>query len=173
MSVTTDNKGFVVLGRITGVAGLQGGVKIQSYTRPREQIFSYAPWYLRHGDLWMERQARRARTGGRGLIAAIGGIADRVAASSMLGADIAVRREQLPELDAGEYYQTDLIGLDLVNMNGVLLGKLYAIEETGANDVMVVDGERTILIPLLMGKIVKHIDLENRIIQVDWNPEYR
>lgn len=173
MSITTDNEKFVVLGRITGVVGLRGGVKIQSYTRPREQIFSYHPWYLLQDSRWMESQARRARAGGRGLIATISGIGDRDAACSVLGTDIAVRREQLPELGAGEYYHTDLIGLDLVNMNGERLGRLREIEETGANDVMVVDGVQTFLIPLLMGRIVKHIDLENRIIQVDWNPEYR
>lgn len=173
MSLTLDHEKFVVLGRILGVSGLQGEVKIHSYTRPREQIFSYDTWYLRQDNSWLECQARRARAGGKGLLAALSGVTDRDAANAVLGAEIAVFREQLPELMAGEYYQADLIGLDLIDMNGVRIGRLLEIGETGANDVMVVEGAGTILIPLVMGKIVRQIDLENGFIQVDWNPEYQ
>ena len=173
MLLTRDHEKFVVLGRILGVSGLQGEVKIQSYTRPREQIFSYDPWYIRQDNCWLEYRPRRQRAGGKGIIAALSGIADRDAASAVLGAEIAVHRGQLPDLIAGEYYQTDLIGMDLIDMNGVRIGRLQEIAETGANDVMVVEGVRTILIPLVMGKIVRQIDLENGIIRVDWNPEYQ
>jgi len=173
VSLIQDQEKFVVLGRILGVSGLQGEVKIQSYTRPREQIFSYTPWYLRQDNRWLKYQARRTRAGGKGIMTALSGVTDRDAASALLGAEIAVQREQLPELTAGEYYQTDLIGLDLIDMNGARIGRLLEIGETGANDVMVVEGAGTILIPLVMGSIVRHIDLENGIIQVDWNPEYQ
>lgn len=171
--MTPHGERFVVLGRITGISGLQGGVKIHSYTRPREQIFSYDPWYLWQDSRWSACQARRAGAGGTALVAIISGCADRDAAAALLGADIAVQRAQLPELSQGEYYQADLIGLELLDMSGVHLGSLLEIRETGANDVMVVTGVQTILIPLVMGKVVKHIDLENGVMQVDWNPEYQ
>ena len=164
---------FVILGSITGVSGLQGWVKIQSYTHPREQIFSYDPWYLRHAGRWVEYRARRATSGGKALIAELTGIADRDAASEVLRDDIAVRREQLPDLTPGEYYRSDLIGLEVVDVNGLHFGKVVEIRETGANDVLVVDGVKTILIPMVMGRIVRYIDLEKGIVQVDWDPEYQ
>lgn len=168
-----EHEKFVILGCITGVSGLQGWVKIQSYTHPRERIFSYDPWYLRQAGRWVEHRARRATSGGKALLAEVNGITDRDAAGEVLRAEIAVRREQLPELAPGEYYQSDLIGMELIDMNGLRFGKLLEIRETGANDVLVVDGVKTILIPMVMGRIVKHIDLENGIIQVDWDPEYQ
>ena len=151
---------------------MQGEVKIYSYTRPREQIFSYHPWYLQRDGLWMKRRARRYRASGKGMIAVIDGIEDRATAGSLMGSRIAVRRDQLPQLEQGEFYQVDLIGLDLVDTTGKRLGRLLEIQETGANDVMLVEGAVNIRIPLVMGKIVRKIDLDERTIHVDWNPEY-
>lgn len=170
--MAVDNHSYVILGRITGLHGVHGGVKVHSYTRPREQIFSYHPWYLRRDSRWMESLASRERSGGKGMIAVIAGFDDRDAAGALLGADIAVRRDQLPELKKEEFYQADLIGLDIMDMSGKRLGRLLEIEETGANDVMLVEGEKNIRIPLVMGRIVKNIDLDEKSIQVDWNPEY-
>ena len=172
LSLATDNHSYVILGRITGLYGVHGGVKIHSYTRPREQIFFYHPWYLRLDSRWMESPARREQSDGRGMIAVIAGVDDRDAAGALLGSDIAVRRDQLPELRQGEFYQVDLIGLELEDISGQRLGRLIEIEETGANDVMLVEGAGNIRIPLVMGRIVKKIDLDEGIIQVDWNPEY-
>lgn len=173
LSLATDNYSYVILGRITGLYGVHGGVKIQSYTRPRERIFSYHPWYLRRDRQWMESPARRERSDVKGIIAVISGIEDRDAASPLLGSDIAVRRDQLPGLGKGEFYQVDLIGLELKDISGKRLGRLTEIEETGANDVMLVEGAQSIRIPLVMGRIVKNIDLGARVILVDWDPEYQ
>ena len=120
----------------------------------------------------MESTARRERSGGKGMIAVLGGVEDRDTACALLGSDIAVHRDQLPALGKGEFYQVDLIGLELVDTSGKRLGRLMEIEETGANDVMLVEGTATIRIPLVMERIVKEIDLDARIIRVDWNPEY-
>ena len=89
-----------------------------------------------------------------------------------MGADIAIRREQLPELTTGEFYQADLIGMAVMDMEGKRLGKLMEIEETGANDVMVIEGEQRLLVPVVTGEIIKYVDLDKGIIQIDWNPEY-
>ena len=171
MACGDDNR-FVILGRVSGLHGVGGLIKIHSYTRPRERIFSYHPWYLREGVDWVERQIRRERSGARTLIAAIDGLVNRDEVQVLVGADVAVRRNQLPELQEGEYYHADLIGLDVIDQAGNSLGQLLGIEETGANDVMVVQGERRLLIPLVMGEIVTDIDMGTGIVRIDWNPEY-
>lgn len=162
----------MVLGRITGLFGIQGEVKIHSYTQPRDQIFSYCPWYLRQGKEWIEKQPRRDRPDNKSLIAVIDGTATREEARDLVGVDIAVRRDQLPPLPEGEFYQADLIGLEILDTAGNRLGVLMEFEGTGANDVMVIAGERKLLVPFVMGEIVKNIDLDNGCIRIDWNPEY-
>lgn len=172
MAMTPKHDNFVVLGRITGVSGLRGGVKIHSYTRPRAQIFSYDPWYVRQHGHCAEYHARSMDQGGKALVAEISGITDRDAAQALAGAEIGVRREQLPEPAPGEFYQTDLIGMEVRDASATCLGRVQEIRETGANDVLLVVGQTTLLVPLVMGHIVRHIDLDNGVIEVDWNPEY-
>jgi 16S rRNA processing protein RimM len=172
MSSGTDNDRYVVLGSITGLFGIHGEVKIHSYTKPRENIFSYHPWYLGQGGEWIESRSHRRHGRGKILIAVIDGIEDRDEASGLVGADIAVRRGQLPALNEGEYYQTDLIGFEVIDIAGTRIGTLLEIEETGANDILVIIGERRLLIPVVMGEIIKNIDLDKGIIQVNWDPEY-
>ena len=87
------------------------------------------------------------------------------------GADVAVHRRQLPAAEAGRYYWVDLIGLSVVNREGIALGTVIALMETGANDVLVVQGERERLIPFVLGRVVLDVDLEAGVIEVDWLPD--
>lgn len=90
-----------------------------------------------------------------------------------MGVDIAIYRDQLPPLPDGEFYWCDLIGLDVINRAGVALGKVIEIQETGANDVLVVQqGQQSILIPFVIGAVVQEVDMEQGHMQVDWDPEY-
>jgi 16S rRNA processing protein RimM len=89
-----------------------------------------------------------------------------------MGAEIAVEREQLPETGPEEYYWTDLEGLSVVCQDGTELGRIDHLMETGANDVLVVIGERERLIPYIPGQVIKSVDLENGRMVVDWDPEF-
>ncbi len=90
-----------------------------------------------------------------------------------MGVDIAIYRDQLPPLPDGEFYWCDLIGLDVINRAGVALGKVIEVQETGANDVLVVQqGQQNILIPFVIGAVVQEVDMEQGHMQVDWDPEY-
>jgi len=86
--------------------------------------------------------------------------------------EIGVRRDQLPPAAPGEYYWHDLLGLDVVDLHGEALGRVDHLLETGANDVLVVQGERERLIPFVPGKVVMRVDLEGGVIQVDWDKEF-
>jgi len=85
---------------------------------------------------------------------------------------MAVDRERLPETQAGEVYWTDLEGLRVETVDGRELGRISHLFETGANDVMVVVGERERLIPYLPGEVIKETDLEGGVMRVDWDPEF-
>ncbi len=164
---------WVVLGEISGVHGVAGWVKIFSFTDPPQGILEYSRWYLSGAGLEHHPVAlRRGRKQGKGIVAQLDGCDDREQARDLIGSEIAVRRGDLPSVDAGEHYWADLIGLRVVTLEGTSLGIVEKLFDTGANDVVVVQGEREHLIPYLPGKVVRDIDLENGTMRVDWEADF-
>jgi 16S rRNA processing protein RimM len=173
----------LIIGRISGVYGVKGWVKVYSDTDPREGITDYNPWYLQQGSgnngEWREVTVEAGRRQAKTVIAKLEGIDDRDAAMQLSGALIAIMPEQLNELAKGEYYWRDLIGLRVINREGVELGTVRRLLETGANDVLVVaggksasQGGRELLIPYTPGRAVVEVDLEQRLIRVDWDEDF-
>lgn len=160
------------MGRVSGLFGVRGWLKIYSHTSPREGIIRYRDWFLKQGDAWRQYKVIAGRSQGRGVVAQLQGIDDRDLAATLVNCDIAVQRRQLPKLESGEYYWADLQGLRVTNLEGVELGVVSHLFETGANDVMVVEGERERLIPYTWGEAVREVDLERGEILVDWDPEF-
>lgn len=162
----------VVVGRVNGVFGTRGWVKVYSHTRPRENLLDYRPWYLRDADgAWCRYDVRAAQRRGAAFVAALDGVEDRDAATALLRRDIAVDRSQLAPADEGEYYWSDLTGLDVVNAAGEVLGVVDGLLETAAHDVLRVRGERERLIPFVRGVYVLDVDLDARRIRVDWHAD--
>lgn len=161
----------VVLGKIVGVFGIKGRVKIYSETRPREQILSYSPWQLNKPGTRMELQVLGGGPQGKGLVAQLQGIDDRNAAEALVGMEISIPAEQMPEAGPGEYYWSQLEGLTVVNREGIELGQVSYLFETGANDVMVVRGEREHLIPFTADAVLD-VDMDRGVLRVDWDPEF-
>lgn len=168
----TDSGNRIVLGRVTGLFGVRGWVKVFSNTQPREGIVKYSPWQLRLGDEWRSFVVADGQAQGKGVIARLEGVDDRDAAAALMGADIAIWREQLPPPEEGEIYWADLEGLAVETVEGRTLGKVSYLLETGANDVLVVQGERERLIPFVREQVVKEVDLQGGRIVVDWDPEF-
>ncbi|HKV96568.1 MAG TPA: ribosome maturation factor RimM [Gammaproteobacteria bacterium] len=162
----------VVLGRIAAAFGVKGWVKLQSWTDPPEKIIAYRPWLLERGGAWREAQVVEGRAHGNGVVIRLEGVTDRDQAATLAGTNIAVYREQLPALEPGQYYWADLIGLEVRLEDGRSLGHVTAMMATGANDVLVVRGERERLIPFLRGQVVKQVDFDARLIRVDWDPDF-
>ncbi|HRQ65984.1 MAG TPA: ribosome maturation factor RimM [Xanthomonadaceae bacterium] len=160
------------MGRVVGVHGIAGLVKIESYASPREAIFRYRPWIMRLGGVERVVEEPRGRVQGKGLVAELPGCADPAAARAQYGAEIEVPRSALPPLAKGEYYWIDLVGLRVINLEGIELGAVARLFATGANDVMVVRGERERLLPFVQGPYVKKVDLAAGEILVDWDPEF-
>jgi len=169
--VVDETTRLVTIGCITGVFGVRGWVKVRSYTEPRENILGYSRWLVRRDGHWRPMELVEGRLQGKGVVASLEGVHDREQALGLMGADIALPREDLPPLPEGEYYWADLEGLEVVTTQGVSLGHVDHLLATGANDVLVVIGERERMIPMA-APYVTHVDLERGRIEVDWDPEF-
>ena len=102
------------------------------------------------------------------MIAKLEGIDDRDQAVEVLDCNIGVRREDLPEPEAGHYYFGDLEGLRVEHRDGRNLGTVKYVLETGANDVLVTEGDTERLIPFIRDTVVLDVDLAEGVIRVDW-----
>ena len=163
---------MIILGRVSGLFGVKGWVKVYSHTSPREGILRYKTWYLKRETDWQAYELAAGQAQSKGVVAKLAGFEDRDQAAKLIDLDIGVRREQLPKLKPGEYYWSDLEGLRVENLDGVELGVVSHLFETGANDVLVVKGERERLIPYTRGEAVREVDLQAGIILVDWDPDF-
>jgi 16S rRNA processing protein RimM len=189
-----ETSGKVILGRITGVYGVQGWVKVFSYTDPKEAIIDYSPWYIRaegrklacqNQAPWTRVQLKAGKRHAKTVVAKLEQCNDRDAAMAYIGTEIAIEPEQLESLkEKNEYYWRDLIGLRVINQQNVELGVVKSLLETGANDVLVVASEeaseiegckveiRERLIPWTMNNAIIAVDQEQGVIRVDWDPDF-
>ncbi len=158
----------VVLGRVSGVFGVKGWVKVYSYTEPREAVLEYKEWLLSDTDDWQPVTVAEGKRHGKSVIARIDGVDDRDEAAGLIGRDIGVPREALPETDEGQYYWSDLEGLRVVRRDGVELGRVAYLLETGAHDVMVIEGDPERLVPFVKDEVVLDVDVAAGVIRVDW-----
>ncbi len=169
---------YLVLGKITSVFGVKGWVKVYSYTDPLENIFSYGQWVLRHQGRDWSVELLQGKRHGKGLIAQLKGYATPEVSRQLSGALIGVPRQNLPPLPEGEFYWSQLIGLEVWNLQNQYLGRVNYLMETGANDVLVVkpvkgsiDREERLL-PWLMPEVIRQVDLERQRIDVDWDADF-
>jgi 16S rRNA processing protein RimM len=169
--VTRGGERRVVVGRVAGVFGVKGWVRVFSYTDPPANILDYGPWLV---GTEAPRPVRVLDGGvhGRGIVARLEGIADRDAARALIGAPIAVQRSRLGPPGEGSYYWFDLVGLEVVNEKGERLGTVEDLLQTGANDVLVLRGDRRRLVPFVRGSVVKAVDVEAGVVTVDWDSDF-
>ena len=143
-------------------------MKVYSYTEPREAVLDYDRWLLSGKNGWQEATVAEGQRHGKTVIVRINGYDDRDQAAGLIGTEIGVPRDELPEADSDHYYWSDLEGLSVVHRDGTEIGKVDHLLETGANDVMVVKGETERLVPFVMDKVVLGVDLVKGEIRVDW-----
>ena len=153
--------------------GVRGWLKIFSCTDPRDNIFLYQPWLLEAGaedrdGAWREIEFVDCRTSGKTLVVRLPGIDDKESALQLVGRSLATYRERLPEPEAGEYYWADLMHTEVVTLSGRRLGRVVDIYATGANDVLIVQGDGRRAIPFVMDEVVRRVDENASLITVDW-----
>jgi 16S rRNA processing protein RimM len=162
----------VQVGRVIGLWGVQGWLRVYSDTQPPDAIFSYQPWLL--GPDEQAFQVQDWRRQGPRLMARLSGLSDPDEAARLIDAPIRVPRSILPRPEEGRFYWADLVGLEVSNLQGHSYGTVQRLIETGANDVLDIRTEsgQSILIPFVTRQIVKDVDLRERRIVVDWPLEW-
>jgi 16S rRNA processing protein RimM len=167
----TRAAGLATLGRIVGVFGVRGWIKVYSDTRPPEAILGYRPWRVGKGGTFREVDLAEGRPHGRGIVVRLEGCTDRDQAAQWVGSEIAVALAQLPPPKRDEYYWAQLEGLKVVNLEGQELGTVSHLFETGANDVLVVQDKRERLIPYTRD-VIRKVDLDAGVLTVDWDASF-
>jgi 16S rRNA processing protein RimM len=162
---------LVVMGRIAAPFGIKGWVKVQPFTAVAGNLLGYPRWWVQRGEEWQEVEVAEARAQMDEVVARLAGCEDRDAAARFRGAEIAVPRSQLPQTRPDEHYWADLMGLAVVNGESRRLGSIVGILQTGANDVLVVQGERERLIPFI-ADVIREVDPDAGVVRVDWSAEY-
>ena len=173
MNAPDSRQRMITVGRLHGAFGVRGEVKLESFTDPLRSIARYQPWILRDAR-GIERACEgvRVREGGKGLIATMPGIEDKDAADALRGTEVLVPRAALPPPAEGEFYWVDLEGLRVVNVEGTDFGIVSHLFSTGANDVLVAQGERERMIPFLQPDVIRSVDFEAGVVTVDWDADF-
>jgi len=170
-SAPHENGKKLLVGKINGFFGLQGWVKVFSYTDPRTNILNYSPWLVKVDGNFQSIDITNGREQSKTIVAHIKGVDTREDSQKFIGQDIFIDKNQLPELDEGEYYWHELIGFDVFNKDSEKLGKVDYFVETGANNVLVVKGIKEFWIPYIE-PFLTSIDFKNHKIFVDWDKDF-
>ena len=163
---------MLVMGRIASPFGVKGWLRVNAFTAVADTLLDYSPWYLKLKGQWQAVEPLAGRHHGKGLVVQLKTCHDRDAAAALTGTDIGIYRSQLPPVATDEYYWSDLIGMQVITNDDQVLGVVDHLLETGANDVIVVKGAHEYLVPYIRGQVVISVDLETRIIRVDWDPDF-
>ncbi|MCH9755657.1 MAG: ribosome maturation factor RimM [Gammaproteobacteria bacterium] len=165
---------WVVVGKFGRPQGIKGLVRITSFTEPRDNILQYPDWSIQMpGAVWQRVTRLEERITPQHILAQIEGYTSREAVSALTNIEIAVPKETLPALNAGEYYWHELIGMRVIHNNGTTLGMVDSVLETGSNDVLVVvDNKKRRLIPYLLDDVIQKINKDSREITVCWDVDF-
>tara|TARA_B100001540_G_scaffold198415_1_gene174784 strand:- start:165 stop:680 length:516 start_codon:yes stop_codon:yes gene_type:complete len=167
----TNDQEKLVIGRVSSPHGIKGWLKILSYTDPIENIFSYKSIFLKKSNNFLPFEIEDYSISGKIIRMKLKGIDDRNHSEEIADCEILINRNDLPEISSDSYYWADLIGFQIKKESGEVHGILDSFLETGSNDVMVVIGMKNNrnLIPFINGEVIKSVDLESKIIIVDWD----
>ena len=171
--MNTADTAAVVVGRVQGAHGVNGWVRLVSYTDPSDNLLAYrSDWLLQGPDGWHSVACSAARPQGKNYVALFTDSKDRDSAQALQGLEIAVPASALPAPAADEYYWRELIGMTVVDLRGAQLGCVVELMATGANDVLVVATEAGVrqLIPFSR-QHVSQVDVQARQLTVDWDPD--
>lgn len=168
-----DEKDLVIMGYVSGVFGVRGWIKVHADTEYADSLFNYPVWLLgKPNGVWQSYSFIEGAVQSKGIVAHLQQVDDRDQAFGLRGMSIAIPRNDLPAPEEDEYYWTDLVGLQVTNQHNEALGTIVEMMETGAHDVMVVqgaDGER--LIPFVE-PILLDVNMAERQVRVDWDADY-
>ncbi len=164
---------LVLVGHITGAFGVQGWVKIRPYSSDADAMFSAKTWWLDKPQM-QDVDVRQVKQHGADLVALFTGVAGRDGAEALKGAQILISRSRFPALSDGEYYWTDLIGLQVINLQGHVLGQVLDLMDNGAHPILRVaqEGQKEERLIPFVDQFVREVNLAKRQISADWELDY-
>jgi 16S rRNA processing protein RimM len=164
---------IVVMGKVLVPYGVNGWIKVYSFTEKIESFLTYKKklFLSKNQKNWLEIKVKEIKLHGKTIIANFSEIADRAQAEYYKDYLIGVPKNLLPQLEEDQYYWSDLIGCEMSNLQNVSFGVVDTFIETGANDVIVVKGDRERLVPYTRKTVLK-VDTINRKIIVDWDEKF-
>ncbi|HWA11845.1 MAG TPA: ribosome maturation factor RimM [Burkholderiales bacterium] len=162
---------MVVMGRIRAPFGIKGWVKIQPFSQEVDGLLGYRDWWLNRSGGWVSCRVAEVEAHRATVVARFEGCEDRDAAAKFTGADVAIPRSELPSPGRNEFYWADLVGAEVSNVRGESLGRVATLMETGANPVLVLEGDRERLVPFIEGVVVE-VDVAGRRLVVDWERDF-
>ena len=163
---------LVEVGRLGAAHGVRGWLRVQSFTDPPQRLFEWRRWMLQpEGGATREMKVQDARPQGNGWIAKFEGVEERDAASRLVGQMVLVEREELPPTQGREHYRSDLLGFEVKNLEGALLGVVDHFVDTPGNAVMVIRGAREYLVPVTQQHL-RQIVVSDRTLIVDWPADF-
>ena len=169
---------MIVLGRITAPFGVRGWLKVQVFGDDPQAWAHMPSWWLSAEEqaadaAWHTRQLAECKPHSKGLVVRFDGVEDRSLAEQLVGLYVGAPREALPKTATNEYYWTDLVGLEVVNLAGERLGRVAELVRAGAHEVLDVrdDGGSKRLLPFVAA-VIKEVDLAGSRIQVDWERDW-
>jgi 16S rRNA processing protein RimM len=172
LALPATQQALVVVARVGAPHGVRGWVKVDCFGgAPSEPLMSAKHWFIGEPHAWQQAEVTEIATHGQRIAVRLDGMTDRDAASRLRHKQVALERSALPPTASGEYYWHDLQGLQVTNLQNQALGEVVDLIETGANQVLVVRGDREVLIPFLDG-VIARVDVAARQIVVDWQADY-
>lgn len=173
----------IEVGRILDAWGVKGWLKVFPHSADPQALFSSKRWYLQPSEKGPQAFAgtvllrvREAKEHSDSVVARVDGVEDRSGAEALRGCRIFIPRSSFPTASEDEYYWVDLLGLEVVNREGVKLGKVKELLATGPQTVLVLeyeeDGKVLERMVPFVGAYVDRVDLPGRLITVDWQPDY-
>lgn len=167
-----DTEQKIVIGRFGSPFGVKGWIKVQSFTQPEENLLTYAQWYGLERNSWSLIKHDDYAKHGKGWIVHLVGYDSPEAVRFLASTDIAVARSDFPPLAEDEFYINDLVGFSAINTEDVLLGKVMGFVNSGAHELLVIEGEKEYLIPLIKERFLKAVDKAKQQIVVDWDADF-
>jgi 16S rRNA processing protein RimM len=162
---------YIIVGKLGKTHGVHGWLTLYSSTAPPENILEYKPLYWMTPSEWQPINIDEIKPFGKNFLIHVVGIDNPEIAKKYTGKEIAILRQQLPDLKQDEFYWSDLEGLTVINQKNIELGVIDHLMATGANDVMVVTGAKKHLIPFIRNQVVINIDLQAKIMRVNWDED--
>ena len=159
------------MGRIAAPFGVKGWVKVQTFSEDPGALLDFDSWRIGRDDQQRDYVVAECQEHSNTLVARLEGIEDRDQAYALRGLEISVPRNALPAPAENEYFWADLIGLEVINQHGAVLGKVDSLMETGAHEVLVIKGRKDHLIPFI-DAFVGEVDVAAGTIAVDWGEDY-